>query len=86
MLHLLFQSIVSFAQEVSTGAVSVAAAAPEIVVSQPLFVSSLPWALIFGVLWATAELLAAIPSVKSSSVFTLIYNVLKSIKDKIKPA
>lgn len=84
MLYLLFLSIVSFAQEVgSSGAVSVVAAAPEIVVSQPSLFDPKVLAAIFGALWGAAELLALIPSVKSNSVFTLLYNILKSIKEKL---
>lgn len=43
------------------------------------------WTLILGILFGLSEVLAMIPSIKSSSVFQLIYNVLKSIKDKISP-
>lgn len=37
-------------------------------------------ALIFGVLWAMSELLAAIPGVQSNSIFQLVMNVLKALK------
>lgn len=41
--------------------------------------------LVFGVLWGIAETLALIPSVKSSSVFTLILNTLQSVKNTFFP-
>jgi hypothetical protein len=39
-------------------------------------------ALVFAACWAVCELLAAIPSVKSNSVFQLIYNTIKSLAGK----
>lgn len=39
-------------------------------------------ALIFGALFAVSELLGLIPSVKSSSVFEIIYGVLKKAAGK----
>lgn len=36
--------------------------------------------LIFAVLWGLAETLALIPSIKSNSVFTLVFNALNSLK------
>lgn len=45
------------------------------------------FALIFGVLWGVSEALALIPWVKSNSIFTLIYNLLKSVAGpKLPPA
>jgi hypothetical protein len=39
-------------------------------------------AMILGILWGISEALAAIPSVKSNSVFELIVNSLKSLMGK----
>jgi hypothetical protein len=43
------------------------------------------WALIVSALFAVSELLALIPAVKSNSVFQLVYNALKGMKEKILP-
>lgn len=43
------------------------------------------WVLILLVLFGISESLALIPQVKSNSVFQLIFNSLKFIKDKIAP-
>ena len=40
------------------------------------------WLLIAGALFAISEVLALIPSVKSNSVFQLIFNTLKKILGK----
>lgn len=37
---------------------------------------------IIGFLFALSEVLALIPSIKSNSVFTLIYNALKKVSGK----
>ncbi len=37
------------------------------------------WAVIASVLWGLSEILAAIPSIESSSVFQLIFNVVKQL-------
>jgi hypothetical protein len=37
---------------------------------------------ILGFLFALSEVLALIPSIKSNSVFTLIYNALKKVAGK----
>ena len=39
-------------------------------------------ALILGALFAISEVLAVVPSIKSNSVFGIIYNALKSIMGK----
>jgi len=39
-------------------------------------------ALILAVLLGVSEALALIPSIKSSSIFTLVYNVLKTLAGK----
>lgn len=85
LLHL-FWSVAAMAQEAGTGAVSVAPGVPAI---GPSGLASVNWTLIFAVLWGLAETLALIPAIKSNSVFTLVFNVLKSIHDKLgldKPA
>jgi hypothetical protein len=38
---------------------------------------------IVGFLFAASEVLALVPSIKSNSVFQLIYNGLKKIKEKL---
>jgi hypothetical protein len=43
------------------------------------------WGMIATVLWGICETLAIIPAVKSNSVFTLIYNTLKSLKGSPPP-
>lgn len=43
------------------------------------------WAVIATVLWGICEVLANVPSIKSSSVFQLIYNLLKSVLGKVAP-
>lgn len=40
--------------------------------------------IIVGVLFGISEALALIPAVRANSVAQLIYNTLKSIKDKLK--
>jgi hypothetical protein len=35
--------------------------------------------MIFGVLFAVSEALALIPALKSNSIFTLVFNVLKTL-------
>lgn len=40
------------------------------------------FAMLFAVLFGISEALAVIPSIKSSGVFQLIYNVLKSLAPK----
>jgi hypothetical protein len=41
------------------------------------------YAAIITILFLLSELLGAIPSVKASGVFQAIFNVLKSLKDKV---
>ncbi len=43
------------------------------------------WTLIASIGWGLCETLALIPAVKSNSVFTLIYNLLASLKPASKP-
>ena len=41
--------------------------------------------IIIGVLFGISEALALIPAIRANSVFQLVYNALKSIKDKFLP-
>lgn len=41
--------------------------------------------LVLGILWGLAETLALIPSLKSNSVFTLIYNLLQGLNKPTTP-
>jgi hypothetical protein len=41
------------------------------------------WPVLVAVLLGVSEALTLIPSIKSNGIFQLIFNVLKSIKDKI---
>ncbi|CAK0739663.1 hypothetical protein CCP2SC5_1020024 [Azospirillaceae bacterium] len=41
--------------------------------------------MIFGVLFGLSEVLALIPSIKANSIFQLIVNVLKALKDAVSP-
>lgn len=41
--------------------------------------------LLFAVLWGLCETLSLIPSIKSNSIFTLIFNTVKSLHDSNSP-
>jgi hypothetical protein len=47
---------------------------------------SLDWTVILIALLAVSEALALVPGVKANSIFQLVVNVLRTIKEKLIPA